>query len=178
MNISEILSVMKRSNDFNVRPKKSNAKLPLVENGHILPDDVIKFYSLCDGIDCYIGDYDEDNGGFPIDILPAEKVVPSKKAINAGLCIDKVIEITSSWYVIADCGDGNYITIDFDKNRLGRCYESFEYTHGSIGDCKIVARSFTEFLEHLIKYDGGFFYWDENPNFSSYGDAFDDLQMK
>lgn len=175
MEISEILNIMMESKDFNVRRKVSSKNIPLVENGHELPDDVIKFYSLCNGVDCYIGDYSEDNGGFPINILPSEKVLPSAKVINAGLCIDKVIEITSSWYVIADCMDGNYITIDFNKNMLGRCYESFEYTHGSIGDCKIVARSFTEFLEHLINYDGGFFYWDENPDFNSYGDAFDGL---
>lgn len=175
MEISDILSIMVKSKDFNVRPKTANRNLPLIEKGYVLPDDVIKFYSLCNGVDCYVGDYGEDNGGFPINILPSEMILPSSKVINAGLCIDKVIKITASWYVIADCSDGNYITIDLDKSRLGRCYESFEYTHGSIGDCKIVARSFTEFLNHLINYDGGFFYWDENPDFNSYGDAFDNL---
>lgn len=175
MKISDILDIMIESSDFNVRQKTSNETLPLVESGHELPDDVIEFYSLCNGVNCYVGNYGEDDGGFPINILSPEKVLPSTKVINAGLCIDKVIEITSSWYVIADCSDGNYITIDFGKNSLGKCYESFEYTHGSIGDCKIIARSFTEFLEHLINYNGGFFYWDENPDFDSYGDAFDGL---
>lgn len=172
MEVSEILKVMQKRGDFNVRHKNCDFGLSIHRKDCAIPDDVKEFFYLCDGVDCYI---DNDKGAFPVTILSPNEVKPANDVINAGLCIDEVISITSSWYVIADCCDGNYITIDFNKKRLGRCYESFEYTHGSIGDCMIVARSFTEFLEHLINYNGDLFYWSENPNFKGYGDAFDGL---
>jgi len=178
MVLSEILDEMRKSKDFHVKELGTDSPtFPCVHEGNVLPDDVIEFYKLCNGVLCYVDEYDEDleEGGFPLEILPSEKVLESFKVIGGNAETDRTKEYMSSWYVIADCLDGNYITIDFAPDRLGRCYESFEYTHGSIGDCKIVAHSFTEFLQHLLEYSGGFFYWEDNPDFTSYGDAFDKL---
>lgn len=82
-------------------------------------------------------------------------------------------DISSSWYVIADAEDGNYITIDCNQNRLGKCYESFEYSHAVAGSCPVVALSFTELLNNIFDYKGDYFFWKDNPNFISHGDAYD-----
>lgn len=66
-----------------------------------------------------------------------------------------------------------YITIDLWNNRLGRCYDSFFDRHGSIGNCDIVAKSFTELISHLIDNGGKSLYFTED-DFEYLGDAYDE----
>ena len=82
-------------------------------------------------------------------------------------------DISHNWYIISDDGNSQYITIDLAKERLGRCYDSFWDIHGVAGSQAIIAKSFTELLEHLYFAKGNFLYW-MDPSFKSYGDAYDD----
>lgn len=137
---------------------------PDVVGGHVLPEDVKEFYSMCGGMECYI-----NSGGFPIRILPPSDVKLANKLLLGQTYTD---DISSSWYVIADAEDGNFISIDFNPNRIGKCYESFEYTHAVSGNCPIISLSFTELLLNIINYKGDYFYWKNNTEFKIYGDAY------
>ncbi|WP_313584977.1 SMI1/KNR4 family protein [Lacrimispora sp.] len=162
MDIKEIIFEFKKDNNFEI---KDPCGYPILKNGHVLPDDMKEFYSICGGIVCYI-----ERGGFPIEILSPINV----KHANLLLVGEEYEEdISSSWYLIADAEDGNYISIDCDPSRLGRCYESFEYSHAVAGNCPIIAMSFTELLNNIFSYKGDYFFWKDNPSFLVHGDAYD-----
>lgn len=163
MELEEIIMQMKKNNNFEV---KKPCGLPKTMKNHILPEDVKEFYSICGGIECYL-----EYGGFPLTILEPSKV----KLANLIVLGEQYEEdISSSWYVIADAEDGNYISIDFNRDRLGRCYESFEYSHAVKNNCPIIAKSFTELLINIFKYSGDYFFW-KDEKVTHYGDAYDAL---
>jgi len=162
MNISEILIELRKDSNFEIVPACGQ---PILKEGHILPKDLKEFFDMCGGISCYI-----NNGGFPIDILsPSGFKQANELLLGSGYEDD----ISSSWYTIVDAKDGNYITIDCNKVRLGKCYESFEYSHAVSGNCPIIALSFTELLNNIFKYKGDYFYWKDNGKIKLYGDAYD-----
>jgi len=162
MNVKEMLYHLKNNSNFEV---KEPCGYPKLKSGHILPDDMKEFYYMCGGIVCYT-----DSGGFPIEILSPSDV---KLANLVLLGEDYEDDISSSWYLIADAEDGNYISIDCNSSRLGRCYESFEYSHAVAGNCPVIALSFTELLINVFEYTGDYFYWKDNPEFNGHGDAYD-----
>lgn len=162
MNIKEIVSELKNNSNFEVKPP---CGCPKLKDGHVLPDDLKEFYGICGGINCYM-----EEGGFPIEILSPSDFKQANKFLLGNEYAD---DISSSWYVIADAEDGNYITIDCNQNRLGKCYESFEYSHAVAGSCPVVALSFTELLNNIFDYKGDYFFWKDNPDFTSHGDAYD-----
>lgn len=161
MNIKDIIEEISKNPNFEV--KKPNG-YPKIFEQHVLPNDVKEFYTYCGGISCYVED-----GGFPIVILEPKNVKPANMFL-----LGEVYEsdISSSWYIIADADDGNYISIDFNINRLGRCYESFEYSHAIDGNCPIVALSFSEMLINILNYKGEYFYWKDKEFFNEIGDAY------
>ncbi|WP_051153103.1 SMI1/KNR4 family protein [Lacrimispora indolis] len=127
MCIEEIIFEFKKHKNFEV---KDPCGYPTLNNGHVLPDDMKEFYTICGGIVCYI-----EYGGFPIEILSPMDV----KHVNPLLVGEEYEEaISSSWYLNADAEDGNYISIDCDPSRHGRCYESFEYSHAVTGNLPIM----------------------------------------
>ncbi len=86
-------------------------------------------------------------------------------------------DISWSWYIIADCGNGDYLTIDLSKERMGRCYDGFHETYGLVGETPIIAMSFTELLTGL--YDGRMqpWFWLQ-PHFAPFGDADDEVHSR
>lgn len=161
MDIEKIIHQMRKDSNFEV---KKPSGYPSVMSGHVLPNDLKEFYRICGGIDCYVND-----GAFPINILSPMEVKPSNLAL---LGENYPEDISSSWYLIADALDGNYISIDFAPLRLGKCYESFEYSHAVAGNCPIISLSFTELLNNLFKYKGDYFFWKNNNEFVNLGDAY------
>lgn len=83
-------------------------------------------------------------------------------------------DISSHWYIVVHDGNGDYITIDLHQDRLGKYYDSFWDKHGVPGDSPIIAKSFTELLDRLVKKNGERWYW-LNEDFESLGDAYDDV---
>lgn len=162
MNIGKIVEEIKKDANFEVMPACGYPKL---KKGHVLPEDLKEFYSVCGGIKCYI-----KQGGFPMEIMSPDKLKQANMLLLGNEYAD---DISSSWYVIADAEDGNYITIDCERARLGKCYESFEYTHAVAGNCSVVALSFEELLNNIYQYKGDYFFWKDNPLFVSHGDAYD-----
>lgn len=162
MSIQELIKKIRCNDNFEIKPP---CGLPILMYEHVLPDDLKEFYQICGGIDCYIED-----GGFPMQILAPNRF----KLANELLLGEKYVDdISSSWYVIIDVEDGNYISIDCNTERIGKCYESFEYSHAVRGNCPIVALSFSELLENIVNYKGDYFFWKGNSTFISHGDAYD-----
>ncbi len=77
---------------------------------------------------------------------------------------DDVSEITRTTYISIDCS--------YERN--GRCYTSFRFSHGLIGESPVIARTFTEFLLNILNYKGDYFFWEED-DLKSYGDAYDNI---
>ncbi|HEV2360145.1 MAG TPA: SMI1/KNR4 family protein [Acidimicrobiales bacterium] len=134
-----------------------------MQAGHSLPVDLAEFYERCGGADLFAGEL------FPVHISSPDEFVLVNPLIIGGLAGD---DITDDWYVVASGGDGERISIDLHPDRLGTCYDSFLEVHGVRGSCAIVARSFSELLEHLLDGRGGHWYWLE-PGFEPLGDAYD-----
>jgi antitoxin YokJ len=137
---------------------------PTLDPKYRLPDDLKRFYELCGGAMLF------QQNDYHALIVPPERVVPASPVIVGQRYED---DITASWHIIADDGNGDYLTIDLASERLGRCYDSFHETHGLVGDCPIIARSFSELLERLCENAGAYWYW-LRPDFVPIGDAYDD----
>ncbi|EFM08677.1 Cell wall assembly/cell proliferation coordinating protein, KNR4-like protein [Paenibacillus curdlanolyticus YK9] len=160
--IRKLIEQLEKRDDCNVYPV---ATLPVLQNEkHELPQDLLEFYEVCGGVELFT------EADFRIRIVPPEKFVLANPVIVGELCAYD--HLSSNWYIIGEYG-GEYITIDLWKSRLGRCYDSFFDRHGSVGNCDIVARSFTELIIHLIDNGGKSLYWTED-DFEYLGDAYDD----
>ncbi|WP_251862288.1 SMI1/KNR4 family protein [Clostridium sp. Marseille-Q2269] len=145
----------------------SQKKLPIPNQKHILPEDVKEFYELCGGISLFEGE------SYAINIVPPEKFILDNPIIIGELCEE---DITSEWYIIGEDCNGDYITIDLNSKRLGKCYDSFWDRHGIVGECPVIARNFTELLSNLIKSKGYSWYWLEE-SFEPLGDAYDNIEL-
>ena len=67
----------------------------------------------------------------------------------------------------------NYVTIDLAKERLGRCYDSFWDRHGVVGECAVIAQTFTELVSQLYSNQGKSLFWLDD-KFNYLGDAYDE----
>lgn len=135
---------------------------PLSNRTLSYPDDVLEFYSQCGGVRLFRSGV--DNVSF--EILHPNKIKQSNILIVGEECSE---DISSTWYVICQTDNGDYISIDLCKKRLGRCYDSHYEVHGVIGSCPIIARDFTELLDGLYKTGGVDIFWRGR----NYGDAYD-----
>jgi hypothetical protein len=128
-----------------------------------LPDDLIEFYQRSAGAVLF------SEQQYSSRILEPRQVVPANPLI-AG--VDGEDDISSSWYVLVDDGNREFLTIDLSPERLGRCYDSFSDRHAIPGSSQIIALSFSELLERTIQTGGEYWYW-LRPDFQSLGDAYD-----
>ena len=158
--VAEILHRIRGLAGCKVHPPQG---LPDVPQPHALPDDLRQFYSLCGGLSLLEG------AEYPAFISRPKELVPANPVIIGEQVND---DMSASWYIIANDGSGEYLTIDLDPARLGRCYDSFSDRHGVAGSCPIIATSFTDLLERLVANQGRHWYWLE-PDFRSLGDAYD-----
>jgi len=167
MTIIDVIQSASERTDITLFPP---AGLPVLQAGHQLPDDLLQFYRRCGGM--RIGK------GLALTILPPEQVSLANPLVLKDLSADQLRDIsddiTWSWYAIARDDNGDYLSIDLDPGRNGRCYDSFWDCHGVPGSCPIIARSFTELLERLIQADppSGQPYW-FSESFAVLGDAYD-----
>lgn len=160
MSISTLINKIKKMPNCIVHQPSS---FPILEENHSLPDDINEFYNLCGGIDLFI---DSD---YSISIS-----TPNKFELANPIIIGEIAEydISSDWYIIGSDRQNQYITVDLNSKRLGRCYDSFWDRHGVAGECSIIAVSLTDLLERLLNNAGQSCYWlDEG--FVSLGDAYD-----
>lgn len=102
--------------------------LPKILEEHRIPNDVLDFYSQCGGLKFFI---DSD---YTIEIVTPNKVELSNPVILPKNWKNDIAEddISNSWYIIAQAGTEQRISIDFNSSRLGLCYDSFWDIHASL----------------------------------------------
>ncbi|AFJ61907.1 conserved hypothetical protein, phage SPbeta [Bacillus velezensis YAU B9601-Y2] len=81
-------------------------------------------------------------------------------------------DISSEWYIVCTDGKGEYLTIDLNEDRKGKCYDSFFDRHGIVGETQVIATSFTDLIQRLLENKGEHWYWLRD-DFSTLGDAYD-----
>lgn len=134
-----------------------------MEEGYALPVDLLEFYTACGGVSLFKGQIYSYRILQPTEMILANPILIGERA---------EYDITASWYLLASDQDNQYLTIDCFPNRLGRCYDSYIDRHGIVGACPIIAASFTDLLERLLRTQGGYPYWMRD-DFVSLGDAYD-----
>lgn len=158
MAVTDLVTQLRTTNDCLVLP---SAGIPSV--GMLLPADVEEFYRLCGGATLYQG------ADYSIDIVPPDNFVRANPIIVG---VDGEDDISFDWFIVARTGE-QYITIDLNESRRGRCYDSFWDLHGVAGVCQVVATSFESLLEQLVNGRGAYWYWLQD-GFQSLGDAYDE----
>jgi len=157
MRIANLVEQLMTTADCSIRPPTGQP-----ETGMTLPTDVIHFYQLTGGAILF------EHAEYPIEIISPTGFVRANPLIIGD---EGEGDISFDWFVIAQSGE-QYITIDLNPTRIGRCYDSFWDRHGLAGDCPVVATCFESLLEQLLKNEGRYWYWIED-NFNSLGDAYD-----
>ena len=160
--IGELVQRIAETPDCRVFPP---AGLPSIAEGLVLPDDVRAFYEACGGCVLF------ENADYAMEIPKPDQFRPANPAIRGEPAPG---DISESWYIAAESGGTEFLTIDLDPARLGRCYDSFWDRHAIPGTSDIIASSFTELLTRLYDNAGGYWFWLQ-PGFVSLGDAYDDV---
>ncbi|MEV4138125.1 SMI1/KNR4 family protein [Dactylosporangium sp. NPDC049742] len=136
-----------------------------VEPHHTVPRDVADFYAACGGAELFADQF------FGALILPPEQVVKANLAIVGEEFPD---DPSDAWYLIAKTNDSasSAISADFGDVHNGRCYDSYWDRHGVAGSMDVVASSFTDLLEWMLRAEGRALHWTD-PSFPALGDAYD-----
>lgn len=132
-------------------------------DGYALPEDLKAFYTKCGGIRFFIG------RDYPIAIVPPAEFVRANPVIAA---VDDPGDRSDDWFIVAKEG-GQYVTLDLNPDRHGRCYDSFWDRHAVAGSSTIIASSFTDLLQKIASSSGDGWFW-LAPDFLGHGDAYDD----
>lgn len=134
-----------------------------------LPQDLKEFYEMCDGLTIKF------KNGKDLEIVSVSDFrITNEVLYPPGDVIWEELEddISNEWYLLAKSEElSQYVSIDLNIIRAGRCYDSYLDIHANPGDSPVIAKSFTELLVRL--WTGKDWYWTED-EFSSHGDAYDE----
>jgi hypothetical protein len=159
MHLKKIMEKLQKTPDcFLLSP----TDLPSIPREYTLPLDLEVFYRKCGGAVLF------ESSAYGITIVPPQKFVRANPVIRSEEGRD---DISYHWFIIAESGE-QYITIDLNESRRGRCYDSFWDRHAFAGSCPIIAKSFSELLMSLLDAKGEHWYWLKN-GFVPFGDAYD-----
>ena len=123
------------------------------------PDDMIKFYTRCGGLELF----PREPFGFrivsPKEFLPANPLLKGEFYIKHKSEFDH--DISADWFVVArGINTEECVTIDLNPSRVGFCYDSFWDVYAT-PDSKLVAKSFSELIERLYQAKGTLLYWED-----------------
>lgn len=172
MHIEELVNRIRTLPNCTVIPPSG---LPRTDEEHRLTDDIIRFYELCGGVTLF------KDAPYSVRILAPDEVKQSTPIFWDEEIMEAAQEtleykISSGWYVIVDLHDSNYLSIDLNKKRRGRCYQTFWDSYAVIGETPIVASSFSDLLERLVENQGDYWYFLKD-EFVPLGDAYDDVDL-
>lgn len=139
--------------------------LPALSAKHILPKDLQDFYTICGGMTLF------ENSDFGFSILSPHNFKLANPIIIGELCEE---DISSEWYTICKTFNGDFLTIDLNGDRLGKCYDSFWDRHGVVGECSVVANNLTELIYQIYVSKGEYLFWLQK-EFNYLGDAYDNV---
>jgi hypothetical protein len=143
-----------------IRPRAGE---PVLGDGIALPGDLAAFYLHGGGASLF------PDADFGFDIVGPEGFVPATATVAGPLTEDD--DRSRWWYVVAR-SDDHPVVIDLHPDRLGRSYDGFWDTYGLPGDMAVVARSFTELVDELLRAEGSRLHWLQ-PEWTPLGDAYD-----
>ncbi|HVO68665.1 MAG TPA: SMI1/KNR4 family protein [Aggregatilineaceae bacterium] len=132
-------------------------------NNYQFPDDLKAFYRRYRSVRLFDTEF-----GAKYRFVPISEIHPTRIDIYG---IDTDEWGPREWLTVCNVQDGNYIAIDI-LSKDGDAYnyiDCFHETFAQPGECKIVARSFTELLEHALRGGEGLYYL--QPDFAGYGDG-------
>ena len=160
MGIRQLIGEIARTPDCVVHEPRG---LPLVQAEHLIPEDLRTFYELCGGMSIFQQAASSVSIVGPHEFRLANPViVQSKRSMD---------DISWSWYIVAIEQLPQYMVIDLDPKRLGRCYDGFWDIDAIVGSCPIIASSFTDLLYRLFENKGNRLYF-LTDNFTPIGDAY------
>ena len=164
--IQELFERIKRDHSF---------ALPLPEAERIkfeshldlpLPDDWREFFSLCNGASIH-----ENNGECWYEFVPLDEVRRTRIDV-LGEDIDYCNDETIFWVSVCNVQDGNYVSAALESVRGSFCW-MLDNFHEEFGLGKIIATSFTDFLEGALNADKSLFWLQETLD---YGTATEHLE--
>jgi antitoxin YokJ len=172
MHIDELVTRISTLPNCTVLPPSG---LPRTNEEHEFTDEIIRFYELCGGVTLF------KDAPYSVRILTPDEVIRTTPIFWDDEILDAAdesieIKVSSSWYVIVDLHDSNYLSIDLNRSRLGRCYQTFWDSYAVIGETPIVASSFSDLLERLLENQGDYWYFLKN-DFVPLGDAYDGVEL-
>ena len=162
MDLDKCLERLAGSDEHLLKPPSGIPSIPATVQ---LPDDVRAFYERAGGAMLF------QQRDFSIEVVPAAEFVRANPIIR--LC-DGEYDISFDWFIIARSGRTQYVTIDCNPQRLGHCYDSFWDVHALRGDSRVIAVSFTEFLDRFLNNTDDIWYWTRD-DFVPHGDAYDGI---
>lgn len=141
---------------------------PRLKSGFSLPIDLHQFYSQCGGVVFF------PDSEYSMEIVKPEDFKLSNFEILGDDYLDSIPEndISNDWYIVAQSGIEQRVSIDLNLKRLGKCYDSFWDIHASPGESPVLAISFTDLLSRCFSAQGQYWYWLAG-DFISLGDAYD-----
>jgi antitoxin YokJ len=153
MNIAEIIKTISETSSCLVYPVEN---FPIVQPGHIIPEDIQVFYKVCGGANLFI------DSAFPTVIVPPNKFIRANQVIFSHADSEQLAnirdDISWSWYLVGIGRNSQYITVDLDPVRLGNVYDSFWDKHPR--DSTIISKSFSDLLLKLLESRGEYYFWD------------------
>jgi hypothetical protein len=161
MTIEDCISAIRQSSSCVLRRP---CGLPRLPEGLSLPEDVRHFYEAAGGAVLFKG------APYEFEIVSPDEFVRANPVI---VLQPHEHDVSYNWFIIVQSSP-QYISIDLNPSRVGRCYDSFWDRHALRGTCPVIARSFTELLERLLSAKGEELFW-LSTEFVSLGDAYDDV---
>jgi len=120
-----------------------------------VPSVLLQFYKECDG--CFIGSGEEvaapDGKTYQLRISRLSEIQTTQKYGY----VEKdapLYDMTNLWWQVIEIGDANWLAFDASKEGFGRI---IDVPHEEVGyeECHaVIAETFMELLQQLIKYDG------------------------
>ncbi len=137
--------------------------------GYKLPEDLKGFYRRYKTVQLF-----PYNGGWHYRFVPINEIhMTGLDIFGEDYDKDSVFskESTYSWFTICDAMDGNYVAVDLEsgKDNQWNYIDCDHETYGIPGECKVIAKSFMEFMRQCLQNKETHFYLEKG--FQGYGDA-------
>jgi antitoxin YokJ len=141
VDIRTILTTFRRSDRLIVHLPAGQPQWP---SGIVPPHEVTEFYDICGGVE-FLDPEHKKYADYRI-------LSPSKVAdIGTATCLEAAIERPlSEWFAIGEDDNGEHAAVDVNPYRSGQCYDVFHETYSDPSSARIVAATFSEFLQRLF----------------------------